>query len=440
MEFSATTKESRRFLDLVCYKCGFCYNCDMARRTDVHFERFGFCERQIPEPPAPGLSLVVVIPCFNEPNLVASLESLQKSERPDAAHEVIVVVNSAADAEASVIQQNERTLRDARAWTEAEPEPKLTVHLIDARGLPPRHAGVGLARKIGMDEALRRFDDVGTIDSGVILCFDADCVCASDYLRAVHEHFRAHPMSSACSIYFEHPLEGKLAPEIYEAIAAYELHLRYYVQALRYAGFPHAYHTIGSSMAVRARAYMEQGGMNRRQAGEDFYFLHKLIPLGSFTELNSTAVYPSPRSSNRVPFGTGRAVCEWLQQPGTKTYPFKAFDDLRVFLQSMGSLKTADVQGVPESICTFLAEQDFDAALAEIRSHTSTPAAFTKRFFRWFDGFRAMKFVHHARDRFYGEEEVEVASAKLLDRLGRLAAEGSINELLLAYRKLNRGL
>jgi len=412
----------------------------MTRRTDAYFERFGFCERQVPEPPAPGLSLIVVIPCFNEPDLVGSLESLRRSERPDAPHEVIVLVNSAAGAETSIIEQNERTLHEARAWIEQQSEPKLTVHLIDARGLPPRHAGVGLARKIGMDEALRRFDDAGTIERGVILCFDADCSCASNYLRAVDKHFRANPLSPACSIYFEHPLEGELAPEIYEAIAAYELHLRCYVQALRYAGFPHAYHTIGSSMAVRARAYMEQGGMNRRQAGEDFYFLHKLIPLGGFTEMTNTAVYPSPRPSNRVPFGTGRAVSEWLQRPGTKTYPLQAFDDLRVFLQSVPSLMTQPtLQPAPESIRTFLAEQGFDAALAEIRGHTSTPAAFSKRFFRWFDGFRAMKFVHHARDNVYGEEEVDVATAKLLDRLAHSMAGASTRELLLAYRRLDRG-
>jgi glycosyltransferase involved in cell wall biosynthesis len=412
----------------------------MTRRTDAYFERFGFCERQVPESPAPGLSLIVVIPCFNEPNLIGSLESLRKSERPEATHEVIVVVNSAADAEASILEGNEKTLREARAWIEEQPEPKLAVHLIDARGLPPRHAGVGLARKIGMDDALRRFDDVGMVDSGVILCFDADCSCAANYLRAVDDHFRAHPTSPACSIYFEHPLGGELERRIYEAIAAYELHLRYYVQALRYAGFPHAYHTIGSSMAVRARVYMEQGGMNRRQAGEDFYFLHKLIPLGGFTELHSTAVYPSPRASNRVPFGTGRAVSEWLQQPGMRTYPFKAFDDLRVFLQSVPSLVTRpELRAAPESIRTFLDHQNFEAAYEEIRSHTATSAAFTKRFLRWFDGFRAMKFVHHARDKFYGEEEVEVASAKLLDHLGRLAAGDSIRELLLAYRELDRG-
>ena len=50
-----------------------------------------------------------------------------------------------------------------------------------------------------------------------------------------------------------------------------------------------------------------------------------------------------------------------------------------------------------------------------------------------------MKFVHHARDNLYGEEEVEIASAKLLDRLGHSMASASARELLLAYRRLDRG-
>ena len=65
-------------------------------------------------------------------------ESLRRSERPDAPHEVIVVVNSAAGADASIIEQNEKTLSEARAWLERQAEPKLTVHLVEARELPPR--------------------------------------------------------------------------------------------------------------------------------------------------------------------------------------------------------------------------------------------------------------------------------------------------------------
>ena len=404
------------------------------KATDAYFERFGFCGRQIHAPAPAGLSLSVVIPCFNEPNLITTLESLRRCDPPKSVFEIIVVVNAPAEAPLSVLAQNRKTLEAACAWIRDAGFP---VHLIEACDLPPRHAGVGLARKIGMDEALRRFDDVGRLNSGVIVCFDADATCAPNYLWAVDEHFGTHAGSPACSIYFEHPLEGELPPEVYEAITEYELHLRYYVQALRYAGFPHAYHTIGSSMTVRARAYMEQGGMNRRQAGEDFYFLHKLIPLGGFTELKSTTVFPSPRASDRVPFGTGRAVSEW--RGGMKSYPLQAFEDLRAFLATVPALKSQELQNVPESVQTFLSEQNFAEALGEIRRHTSSADAFVKRFYRWFDGFRAMKFVHHARDRFYGEEEVATAAAKLLERIGVKAPSKNVRGLLKLYRSLERG-
>jgi len=399
----------------------------MTQTTDAYFERFGFCGRQIHEPVPSGLSLSVVIPCFNEADLIGALKALRQCDAPEIVFEVIVVVNEPSGAPEVVRVQNRKTTVESRAWAAGSGFP---VHVIEAYELPRRHAGVGLARKIGMDEALRRFDDAGTLDSGVILCFDADCTCAPNYLKAVANHFIAHLRSPACSIYFEHPLES-------QAITEYELHLRYYVQALRYAGFPHAYHTIGSSMAVRALAYMEQGGMNRRQAGEDFYFLHKLIPLGGFTELNSTTMFPSPRASDRVPFGTGRAISEWRGE--TMTYPLQAFEDLRGFLVAAPSLKCGDLPSVPESVGTFLSEQNFAEALDEIRRHTSSIEAFVKRFYRWFDGFRAMKFIHHARDRFYGEEQVAAAASKLLARIGVNPTSNNARELLKAFRSLERG-
>ena len=85
------------------------------------------------------------------------------------------------------------------------------------------------------------------------------------------------------------------------AAAAYECHLRYYVEALRFAGFPHAYHTIGSAMAVRPEAYMKQGGMNRRKAEKIFYFLNKIMLLGNFSECLSTVVYPLPGHPKECP-------------------------------------------------------------------------------------------------------------------------------------------
>jgi len=100
---------------------------------------------------------------------------------------------------------------------------------------------------------------------------------------------------------------------------------------LDFAGFPDSIYTIGSAFAVRAEAYVKQGGMNRRQAGEDFYFLNKLTKLGTVAEINDAFVFPSARVSDRVPFGTGAAMTKWMNEDEdlTKTYNFAAFQDLK---------------------------------------------------------------------------------------------------------------
>lgn len=288
-----------------------------------------------------------------------------------------------------------------------------------------------------MDEALHRFHQAQQ-PNGIIACFDADCVCDSNYLIELERYFIENPRSPGCSIYFEHPLEGSNDPRIYEAITQYELHLRYYVEALRFAGFPHAFHTVGSSMAVRAQAYMEQGGMNKRKAGEDFYFLHKIIPLGHFGELNTTRVIPSPRVSDRVPFGTGKAVGQMLAGSPFLTYPFEAFLDLRTLFSQIPALQTSDAINVPEPLESFLLDQNFPTALAELRSNTATLASFTNRFFRWFDAFLAMKYIHFARDTKYGATSVVLASSTLLSRLTQESAPPDARVLLLQYREFQR--
>ncbi|MHB8521057.1 MAG: glycosyltransferase family 2 protein [Limisphaerales bacterium] len=415
--------------------------------TDIYFRRFGFCGPQIATRPAADLGIVVVMPCFNEPDLIGSLESLWNCDRPGCAVEALVVINSPADCAEAIRVQNQKTLAHAAPWIEAHVDPRLRFHPIHFPALPPKQAGVGLARKIGMDEAVRRFDAVNRPD-GIVASFDADCRCAPNYLQSLERHFATHPGTPGCSIYFEHPLDGPLGPEVYEAIVAYELHLRYYVQALRYAGLPFAHHTIGSCMAVRAEVYRKQGGMNKRQAGEDFYFLQKIFPLGGFTDLTETRVFPSSRSSERVPFGTGRAVRDCLGGHGITTYPLEAFLDLKDLLDQLPALYRNDTaaeglqrKSLPESLQTFLASQGFAEALLEVRENTSSEAAFQKRFFRWLNGFRVLKYIHHACDNFYGERKVDDEPQKLLERLpgaGPGANAGSIRDLLEVFRGLDR--
>lgn len=417
--------------------------------VELYFKRFGFLNRLIAESPHPELSLVVVIPSYDEPDLLTTLDSLRGCEVPDGAVEVLVIVNSSEDEVAAVLQRNAATVAQAQDWASAWSEPRRRFHILHLASLPPAHAGVGLARKIGMDEALRRLAEVGRIDAPIV-CLDADCRCDPNYLRALEKHFRAHPKTPGCSVYFEHPIlaEGQCCECreglcVHQAIEHYEIHLRYYIQALRWCEFPSAFHTVGSSMAVRAQAYAKQGGMNRRKAGEDFYFLRKIIELGDFTEVLETRVIPSGRESHRVPFGTGRAVTECVRTGGWQTYSLQSFSDLRILFSQVGSEKefVPSLAALSPVMREFLQSQGWEVAVEEIRSNTGSRDAFVKRFFRWFDAFRVLKFVHFARDQAYGPGDL-VENAEALQRVLHFVPLDSggnrVRRLLQAYRDLDR--
>lgn len=418
-------------------------------KIDSYFRRFGFCERQIGVPVHPVLGIIVIIPCHDEPDLLSSLNSLWACHRPSCAVEIIVVMNSSVNAESDVITQNETTRSQALEWAKCHGDEQFRTHILNFPNLTDKQSGVGLARKIGMDEALHRFNDVGC-SSGILACFDADSICDSNYLTSLESFFRDHPDAPGCSIYFEHPLDGPLDREIYDAVVHYELHLRYYVQGLRFSGFPYAHHTVGSSMAVRADAYRKQGGMNKRKAGEDFYFLQKIFPFDGFENLTSTRVIPSPRPSHRVPFGTGKSVQDCLNGETLSTYPFQAFLDLKRFFGCIPDIYENHSPNaflhenhLPESIVSFLMSSQFEDAANEILENTASETAFTKRFFHWFNGFQVMKFIHHARDNFYGPGDLEIEPAVLLSRLppcGSVPQAGlSVREVLDIYRHLDRG-
>lgn len=411
----------------------FIYFC----RVSYYLNRFSLRDQLINDDPHADLGIIVVIPCSNEPNLLASLQSIYECVKPQVAVEVIVVVNASEKAATSVIHQNKKTCLEANQWIKQYNTEALKFYLLEENNLPKKHAGVGLARKIGMDEAVRRFQRINN-DEGIIVCFDADALCEPNYLIAIQQHFSKHSTSPACSIHFEHPIEGgEFDRKIYDGIIQYELHLRYYKNGLAYAGLPYAFHTIGSSMAVRSIAYQKQNGMNKRKAGEDFYFLQKLIPLGDFTEIKTTKVIPSPRVSDRVPFGTGKAMGDWLDGPKTEmlTYHPQTFIDLKKMVDLIPQFYT-ELPELPLSIKQFLVTLEIEENLAKIRKNSTSVNHFSKLFFNWFNAFKVLKFTHYARDHYYPDVTVQDGANTLLNYLGN-EQEQTLSDLLVRYRKLD---
>jgi hypothetical protein len=370
------------------------------------------------------VKLIVMVPCLNEPEIIRTLESLWICSSVDLACEVIVLVNDSESSPEVVKAFNRETYIQLKNWKLTHDRRDMTLHPVYVPSVDKRHSGAGMARKIGMDEAVRRLNDLSRAD-GIIVSLDADCVVSPNYLKQIERAFASLSCFGA-TINFKHRVDELLDDRLRSGIELYEKYLHYYKKALAFTGFPHSIYTIGSAFAVRADAYVKQGGMNRRQAGEDFYFLNKLTQLGKLTEINDAFVYPSARVSNRVPFGTGASMTKWMKGENdlTLTYNFNAFCDLKKLFDEVDSLyHISDIEfeklkiHLPDSLREYMQFVGFDKKLDEIKHNCSTMQAFKKRFFQFFDAFVVMRFLNISHPGFYKRQNLEQACEQLEKQL-----------------------
>jgi hypothetical protein len=399
----------------------------------------------VKEVPEKNTDIIIVVPAYDEPGIAKLLDSLARCTEIPCAVEVLIVVNAPEEATPDSIRNNTLTIQNIENWKRENPGCFFRIYAILAEPKPVRGWGVGLARKTGMDEAVRRFNIIDN-PCGIILNLDADCLVACNYLISVYNDFYLRKENSACSIYFEHPLSGSDFPEkVYKSIALYELHLRYYFQGLLLSGLPCVFHTVGSATGVKALPYVRAGGMNRKQAGEDFYFIQKLVPAGGYFSLNSTVVYPSPRPSFRVPFGTGASITRLKDsdEPFLLTYNISAFKELQTFFHLTEDYYrhrtdefTMFYTSLPPGIKSFVKEEELHQKIDEIINNTSGFDSFKKRFFGWFNMFRIVKYLNHVHSGIFDKKSVIVAATELLDTRRIQLKSSDPSALLYYYRSL----
>ena len=377
--------------------------------------------------------LRIVIPCYNEPDLTGTLNSLLACEPPTLEIEVIIVLNQRISEGSIVRQQNEMTRKEFNDWKKRSFADHFTFHVLEAFDLPDKNAGVGLARKIGMDEALRRFSRAGI--NGHIICLDADCRVSSNYLIELEKVL--NPGVRGAHVSFAHPYKREMDEVLRAGIVNYELHLRYHNSGLRYTGFSSALHTIGSCMIVRSDVYALVGGMNRRKAGEDFYFMHKIYPGGDIKIIPDAKVFPSCRISDRVPFGTGRFQGKWRDSSlrEMESYHPETYEILKVFFDEILTEYGSEINLYPVELRPFLLKNKFEERWIETRNRSRSEGSFASNIRQWVDGFMILKMVHYLRDEHLGERDLITGANQLLQKLSdRSSFISDKEELLEAYR------
>ena len=292
------------------------------------------------EPEAAGACGVVhknyknclIIPCFDE------RENFLDQVLPHGIADVlvIIVINAPENAPREALDRTAKLLASlsGNASRTMEVIPHTAAQNVDllvmdrvstGRQIPERQ-GVGLARKIGADISLA-LHQTGSITEPWLYSTDADA-------RLPHDYFTTQLEEEAVNLFgFHHTSQDE---RLHAKGQLYETYLRYYVNRLRYARSPYAYHTLGSTMVIPVTGYAKVRGFPKRNAGEDFYLLNKLAKVVDIHSLHTPRIELQSRVSTRVPYGTGTAIDGMPEDPACySSYAPECFDKLKAVLDNI---------------------------------------------------------------------------------------------------------
>ena len=359
-----------------------------------YFERYKALPSFFADVPNESLGIVVIIPCIDDEFIFKTLDSLESAIAVNTKIEVIVNVNSGEVTPKEIFDRNRVIYNELKQKTEAGFYLNFKLMPILVEGTAKKKTGVGFARKTAMDEAVRRFAVIDRPE-GLIVSLDADSLVDKSYFVEIENILKNNP-AKCFTFQFRHNYDAAVyTQDVMNACKQYEIYLRYYRLALKTFDFPFAIHTIGSCFAIRAEAYIKLGGMTPRQGGEDFYFLQKAVKMHPVYEVRKPIVSPSPRVSNRVPFGTGPSVHNILERGCYFVYNFKLFGLLKTFYELFPAMEKGDMtKDIPAEIMNYIGAGTYDEILLECRKYSSSSKAFVKRMYDNYDAFFIVKFLN----------------------------------------------
>ncbi len=302
----------------------------------------------------------------------------------------------------------------------------------------PKKTGVGLARKIAADIATKLIYD-GKILSNWIHCTDADVILPENYLHRTKEL-----IGYSAAIYPYIHRDNSYNNSHKKAVALYEISLRHYVTGLKYANSNFAFHTIGSTIAINIDAYANVRGFPIKESGEDFYILNKLAKVGKILSLKDSPITLDGRTSDRVPFGTGKSVQKIINLDDPENqflfYNSTIFEKLKVFISAVSNIN--NFSNIKKSIADEILLKTLDKigafdALNTAMKSSINPRIYLQNFHHWFDNFRTLKFIHYMRDNVYPSMPIKEIIKQPLYATYNLTPSHTLEELLQEFRKFS---
>ena len=185
--------------------------------------------------------------------------------------------------------------------------------------------------------------------------------------------------------------------------------------------------------------------MNRKQAGEDFYFIQKIIANGGYGEILSTVVSPSSRVSDRTPFGTGRSISEMCKSGCIDyyTYSFESFLPLLELFDRFEMFYNCDniesvISDFSPILRNYLVNIGFEDSIKSINNNCSSLKIFRMKFYKFMSVFKVLKYLNYSSDTYFTKESVIVGASKLLQALNIECNYTDAFSLLQQFRYIDR--
>jgi len=340
-------------------------------------------------------SSIIIIPAYYESKYILdTLSSIDKQTNYTLSNLlVIVVVNNSVDSSKDVIDDNIKTISLLESI-----RTKYSLRYIDAsnngQSLPIKLSGVGYARKIGMDAALKYANE-----QTIIHCLDT--LVSTSYLEKISLVYKKQTIK-ALIVDFEHN-QSKNA-RLNKCIDKYETFLKSTAKAIRDSGSPYGYVSLGPTITCLAKTYVDVGGMVNKKATEDFYFLQQIRKYTPIYFLDKKLVFPSSRLSNRVYLGTGFRMAELLNGKNIRDlyYSKKSFiilkSSIKVILNSYKLNKNnlrKKIHEIDRELNSFFENEGLYLIWGKINKESKKMKQFELQFHKWFDNLKTIRLLKY---------------------------------------------
>lgn len=375
--------------------------------------------------------IFLAIPVMADREIFSTLQSISECDTLGKSVVVAVLLNEPEDAEENIKEENRKIFEELLRVSKRYERDDLKIEVRYIRSVPKNVAGVGFARRILMDEAIcsiykkcKRKDELYEIlYRKFIFSLDSDSTVSKNYFSAFD--FVDSKGADFGIMSFAHRFSEREG--IKEAGIVWELFLRYWKNSLRVCGYKNAFYPIGSLFAFRALVYVVSMGMSVRKAGEDFYFLQKVMGFSDVVEVPGVYVFPKAEPSLRTPFGTGKEIYLFIsgnRDRIEKVWNFRSFEVLEEVIQNPENL--------PDIFFDFLRNNEkFRAQYERLEKlRLKDRELFVEKFFEWFNPFKVFKFLRFCES-IYGRSFIDEEVRKLImkmDEKGYIQSDELKNE------------